>query len=267
MGTADHPVLLLHSSAASGAQWRALAERLGPQRSVQAPDLWGYGSTPAWPGGRGFTLADEAARLEVLFAAAGRPVHLVGHSYGGALALHLARTRPWRVRSLTLFEPVAFHLLRGGDEQDLAALYEIAAVATAVAGALTRGDRAAAAQRFVDYWNGAGCWQALSPPRQEALVDCVPKVTLDFQAVFGEPAALRALATLNLPTLLLHGEHSPAPARRVCRRLQRTLPNARLEPLEGVGHMGPLTHRERVNARIVDWLREVETIEGTAAVC
>src|SRR5262245_10636432 len=109
---AGETVLLLHSSAASGGQWRSLAQRLQTRYRVIAPDLHGYGQSdqaplPAEPG-----LADAAALVEAVLAreAAGR-IHLVGHSYGGAVALRFAADRAERLLSLTLIEPVSFHLL------------------------------------------------------------------------------------------------------------------------------------------------------------
>jgi len=44
------PVVLLHSSGSSNAQWRALAEQPSPRFRVIAPDLYGYGATANWPG-------------------------------------------------------------------------------------------------------------------------------------------------------------------------------------------------------------------------
>ena len=67
-------------------------------------------------------------------------MHLVGHSYGGGLALRIARERPEMVRSLTLVEPSCFHLLRqtGGHEQSL--FREITEIADVVRNAVTTGN-------------------------------------------------------------------------------------------------------------------------------
>src|SRR5215212_8645123 len=81
------PVVLLHSSGASGAQWRALAERLSARYRVIAPDLYGYGGTAGWAGRGTFCLAHEAALVRGLMERLDEPAHLVGHSYGGAVAM------------------------------------------------------------------------------------------------------------------------------------------------------------------------------------
>src|SRR5438045_1111417 len=104
-------VVLLHASASSGAQWRSLTECLQGRCHVLAPDLHGYGQTdprpePALPG-----LGDVAALVDAILGRDTQRIHLVGHSYGGAVALRLASDRPARLLSLTLIEPVAFHLL------------------------------------------------------------------------------------------------------------------------------------------------------------
>src|SRR5436190_3588558 len=154
------PVVLLHCSGSSGAQWRALMAQLDGHYQVAAPDLIGYGATAPWSGGE-FSLAREAAEVRSLIGRLQRPVHLVGHSYGGGVALHIARTRPELLRSLTLVEPSAFHLLRGGDAIDAAAWREITDVAAEARGALGVGDYGGGFGRFVDYWSGPGSWQAM----------------------------------------------------------------------------------------------------------
>src|SRR5688572_31469305 len=162
------PVVLLHCSGSSGAQWRALVALLGGRHHVVTPDLIGYGAAAPWNGRGAFCLAQEAAPVRSILGQLNEPVHLVGHSYGGAVALHIARTRPELVKSLTLIEPSAFHLLRGGDTIDVAALGEITAVAADARAALAVGDYAGGFGRFVDYWSGPGSWAAMQQDKRTA---------------------------------------------------------------------------------------------------
>jgi pimeloyl-ACP methyl ester carboxylesterase len=97
---AGNGVVCLHASASSSAQWRPLMDRLAGRFHTLAADLYGSGQSPAWSGERPLWLADEVALLAPAFAAAGPKFHLVGHSYGGAVALLAALADPARVESL-----------------------------------------------------------------------------------------------------------------------------------------------------------------------
>ena len=94
----------------------------------------------------------------------------------------------------------------------------------------------------------------LKPELQAALTRRLPKVALDFHAVMSDPTPLVAYRRMAVPTLLLRGSESPAPARRVAEILAERLPQARLKTIEGAGHMLPLTHKDAVNAAIAEHL-------------
>jgi len=246
---AGEPVILLHSSASSGAQWRALAQKLSSRYRVLTPDLWGYGGTGACPS-LGFGLAQEAEIVHALLQRAGGSAHLVGHSYGGAVALHVALRHGAALHSLTLIEPVAFHLLRENEATDALAFAEIAAIAARVNRALIDGDLEGGMARFVDYWSGPGEWALVPVAKRAALAARLQKVALDFRAAFEEPTRLQDCWPIYAPTLLVQGSASPLPARRICGQLSRIIAGSRLEVVEGAGHMLPLTHAERVNALV-----------------
>jgi pimeloyl-ACP methyl ester carboxylesterase len=241
--------LLLHSSGSSSAQWRSLIETLRQRYRVLAPDFYGCGRTGAWPQ-ESFALADEAKIACALLRRAGGRAHLIGHSYGGTVALHVARRFGHAVRSLTLIEPVAFHLLRDDDSFNAAAFGEILAVAERLRRAFSDGDSQGGMARFVDYWSGPGAWASIPLAKRPALAACLEKVLLEFQATFEEPTRLQDFWALFMPTLLLQGSASPLPARHITTQLSRVLADVRLEVVQGAGHMLPLTHGERVNALI-----------------
>ena len=258
-------VIALHCSGADAGQWRGLAEALGRGTTLIAPEHFGTEKTGPWPGDGAFTLEKEAERSIQLLDTIPSKVHLVGHSYGGGVALHVAHARPDKIASLSLYEPSAFHLLKTGPFRNGAAFSEIATVAQALGAGVLSGDYDGAMEGFVDYWNGEGAWRAMKPSLREALRHLAPKVALDFTALFDEKMPSDAYRALDMPILILRGGHALYPSRSVVERLLRVLPHARLEVVEGAGHMGPITHAERVNGAIVQHMLAAEPAKAGAA--
>ncbi|MEZ5730385.1 MAG: alpha/beta fold hydrolase [Burkholderiaceae bacterium] len=91
-----------HACMGSSRQWRLLAQRLAPGSRVVAGDLAGMGKSPAWLSDQGLTLDEDLTFWAPVIERAGPRFHLIGHSYGGALALKIAVAMPARIRSLTL---------------------------------------------------------------------------------------------------------------------------------------------------------------------
>ncbi|SAK95601.1 alpha/beta hydrolase [Caballeronia arationis] len=251
-------VIALHCSGSGASQWRKLGEALGSRHAFVAPEHYGCDSTGPWSGERAFTLADEAARTIGIIDASRGKVHLVGHSYGGGVALRAAVERPERIASLTLYEPSAFHLLKTMGAHGAHALAEIIAISKCTADGVNCGDYRGAAASFVDYWGGRGAWEALRPSVQAALTRWAPKAPLDFRALLDERTPASAYAGLRVPALIMRGQHAPVPTRAIAERLPMLLPAARLAIVEGAGHMGPVTHAEVVNATIAQHIVESE---------
>lgn len=245
-------VVLLHSSMSSKSQWSSLQAQLGAAYRCMAVDLQGYGASP-FPADAGddyvHTLAHEVDAVAASIASAlepGEAFHLIGHSFGGACALRMARRMPARVLSLTLFEPVAFHLL----PQQHPARAEIVDVVGRIRASASDTD---ATRVFIDYWNRAGAFDAAPASAQHKMVAQIAKVKLDFQALLGEPASLDDLSMLTMPTLVMAGQRSPASTRLLVEQLGVSLPNASTLALP-TAHMGPITHGDVVNPAIVNFL-------------
>ncbi len=246
-------VVCLHSNASSSGQWRALMELLAPKFHAIAADSYGAGKSPPWPADRRIGLRDEVALLEPAFARAGDPFALVGHSYGGAVALIAAIAHPRRVRALALYEPTLFALVeaQSPSPNDVDGIRNAVTDASA---ALDAGDRARAAECFIDFWMGEGAWARTPEPRKGPIADAVVNIRGWAHCLFREPTPLAAFASLRIPVLLMVGKASPLSSRSVARRLLETLPEVELVELEGLGHMAPVTHADVVNKVIARFL-------------
>ena len=246
-------VLCLHSNASTSSQWRALAGLLADRHRVMAVDGYGAGKSPEWPDDRGLRLADEVELAAPAIALAGERFDLVGHSYGAAVAVKLALMHPCRVRSLILYEPTLFHLVAGADpvSSPAAGVWQAAGDA---AEAVARGDSFAAAERFIDFWMGSGSWAAMPTARQPAVAASMRNVKGWRDVTFADNLGLDELRALEMPVLLMWGQLSPDSATSVVRALQDAFPNVTMAPQPGLGHMGPITHAERINAQIAEFI-------------
>ncbi len=243
------PVVLLHSSACSGQQWRKIAAVLAERHRVCMPDFPGCGDSSPWHGRHARTLDDDAAIVAAIADHLGRPVDLVGHSYGGAVALAAARNHAGCIASLAVIEPVAFSLLADGSEPGC--FSEVETLAHAVWRGAATGDHARAMAGFIDYWNGPGTWDAIGPERRDAFIRAIGPIAQEFCAVLSADLRWSDVAAIAMPTAVIAGLQSPLPARRLADRIAQVLPQAWHSVMSGAGHMLPLSHPEETTALLV----------------
>jgi pimeloyl-ACP methyl ester carboxylesterase len=240
------PVVLLHSSGMSGRQWRRLAKSLVARgMRARVPDLAGHGESPAWPEPTPFTFRFDVERVAQLLGSLGSPGHVVGHSYGGLIALLASLAAPSSVRSLALYDPVAFGVLERPLDADVASDLERVPQTWDVCG------RERWLEAFVDYWGGPGAWPALRDDVRAEFRRVAWVVYQGVTTLLGEETPASAYRDLRVPLLLLTGSQSPIAAQKVVLRLAGSFPRARVVTVPEAGHMGPLTHADFVNETIL----------------
>ncbi|MEE4238878.1 MAG: alpha/beta fold hydrolase [Anderseniella sp.] len=256
-------IIALHCSGADGSQWKKLAAAAGQDIEVITPGLMGSAERPRWTGERKFSLLDEARPIADLIDSLPEPVHLLGHSYGGGVALKVASLRPQRIRSLALYEPSAFSLLHQAGDRHARALDEIEMLASRVGASLCNGSYAEGAGAFVNYWKGEGAWDSLRADVRERLINWLPNASLHFHALIQDGTSLGRYRQMDFPVLLMQGEHARAPSRMIIGLLEGTFPAATAAEIRGAGHMGPVTHADAVNSLTI---RHVELASRPVAV-
>ena len=268
------PVVLLHGSMSSKAQWNSLAQRLAPQYQAIAIDLHGYGDNSSSPRQAAFSVDDEVdfvlSRLDD-FPGRRMPVHLVGHSYGGLVALRLAQRYPARAISLALYEPMVLSLLPRpharmrwitADDPVAVPLHEVGLALTVLAGKRRNYE---AAEACIDFWTGAGSFANLSLPAKARLAAGAAQTALNYQAEVSCPMRLDDVRSIRVPTLLLGGAHSPEVAQRIVRMLSMALPNSKLNWLKA-DHMAPISASDLVNPCVSAFIEAQAARTGDARV-
>jgi len=242
------PILFLHSSGASRRQWARLREPWRDRWRALGLDLWGYGDTPMPPRPAAFRLGREVELARSLLNRVDEPFHIVGHSYGGAVGLRLALDFPDQVLSVSVHEPVLFHLLR--DAKCAEEWAEISRITGEVLRLINQQDLSGGAETFVDYWNGEGTWRGLTAGQQERTAMSARKAPLDFAALFAESDPLTRFGGLAGKALVTVGERTRAPAAKVAALLGSVLGPGSLRIVPGAGHMAPITAPEEIRPLI-----------------
>jgi len=250
-GDGDEAVVFVHASASGIAQWRAYQQALSDRYVTAAVHLHGYGATTPWDRPHRQRLADQAGLVGTVIQAIGRPAHVVGHSFGGAVALETARQFRDDVVSVAVYEPTVFWALR---TEAPACWEEISGVVRAVQTGVASGDLAGAASGFVDYWARDKAWERMSDRRRAAAASAMVSVAHEADALMSPPADPDAwLADVPAPTLVMTAQDSPTPVREVARLLAEH-GRRRLHVMESGGHMMPVTDPDGVLAVLQPFL-------------
>jgi pimeloyl-ACP methyl ester carboxylesterase len=239
-------VVLVHSSVSGARQWRRLMEDLKGQFRACAVNLFGYGETPAWPFGKPQTLDDQARLVESIIPRKAERIHLVGHSFGGAVAMKVAARLGARVGKLVLFEPIPFSLLRQAGRRE--AFDEIMTLRNTVKTRGALGQWAVAAERFADYWGGDGTWQGMPESRRGTFIQSLRPNFFEWDAVIDDATTAEEWASL-LPhsTLLMMDRATVQPVWEIASLLRQACPDWSYMEISAGGHMSPLTHPAVVN--------------------
>ena len=252
--------MLLHGQPGSAADWQQVADRLPATLRVLAVDRPGYG-TSQQPAG-GFEYGARAVLAELDARGIGRAV-LVGHSYGGGVALSVAEQAPDRVEALILLASVGPDCLTGwdwllaapaaGEVCALAAWWLTPWLARARLAAITRRlGRPLTADEHVNWhiWGHAHhdhgpLWRSFLT-EQRALVHELDGLT----------ASLRSVTQ---PTLLIADPDDTLIPVGTTHQLAAALPDARVQLLSQTGHHLPRRGAPQIAAAITDFLAALDS--------
>ncbi len=249
---AGETVVLIHSSVSGNRQWRALVDALKERFRVLAINLFGYGETTPWPDGRLQALSDQAELVLSLCEGGQSPIHIVGHSFGGSVALKAASMLGNRVGRLVLLEPNPFYLLKQCGRTE--AYEESRALRDYVKKFGTTGDWAKVAERFANYWLGDGSWASMPEKRRQAFVASVPPNFHEWDAVMNEETTISAWKMLEPKILVVSALGTRRPIREIVDLFVQACPHWSYAQIPEGGHMAPLTRPELVNPIVKQFL-------------
>ena len=226
-------VVLLHATLSTGRQLAPLARALGAPGDVRvvAPDRRGSGGRRLDPP-REVAVAEHVADLAALLDAEGvdRAI-LVGHSFGGVVALEAAARLPERVAAVVAYEPPY------GPLADAAVRPFFAITARETRDALERDGRAGAARAFLERVAGPGTWDALPDRGRAKLADEGGGAVADAGMAGLDPDGL---GRIGCPVTILTGTASDPFYAPIADALVARITGARRVELPGLRHAAPI---------------------------
>jgi pimeloyl-ACP methyl ester carboxylesterase len=254
-----HQLVLVHGQPGSGADWRQVADRLPPGLGVVALDRPGYGASRLRAGG--FAVNARAVLAELDARGIGRAV-LVGHSYGGGVALSLAQLAPERVEGLVLLASVGPGCLTGWDRLLAAPVAGevcaftawwltpwLARARLAAVAALRR--RPIAADEHVNWHIWGHAHYEHGPLWRSFLTEQ--------RALVGEIGGLTAsLAGVVQPVLLIADPDDTLIPASTTHQLAAALPDAQVQLVSHIGHHLPRRGAPQIAAAIVEFLAALD---------
>jgi pimeloyl-ACP methyl ester carboxylesterase len=250
-------VVLVHGLGGFAESWRHNVPALARVATVFAVDLPGFGLSAKPP--TRYRLADSARALHGFIQAMGlERIAIVGHSLGAAVGLTYALTHPARVERLGLlgalvpgssYRPsVPYRIAATPLLGELLALCGCAPVYRA---AISRCFHAPVAAE-VDYLVRESYTARTSPEAKAAYLATLRDIRRDI--LEHAPDYRRALATLDLPVLLIHGRQDRVVAPVHSREAAEVLPSARVRWIDGCGHFPQIEHADIVNSWLTEFL-------------
>jgi pimeloyl-ACP methyl ester carboxylesterase len=226
------PLVLVHGGFSNHkTNWEFVKPLFDKQFTVYAIARRGRGETDVT---KGHSLEDESMDVVALIESIGKPVFLLGHSYGAQTALAAAAKVPDRVRKLVLYEAPWPRVL--SKEQLLARLEELAQASQWDGFAVTFfRDGLSVPVEELDELRATELWPPIIADAEASLGDLRALSRYDFKA--------ERFRELQVPVLLQIGTESPRDL-YVTDALAAVLPDVRIEELPGQAHEGMTTAPE-----------------------
>jgi pimeloyl-ACP methyl ester carboxylesterase len=247
-------IVLVPGSCSTGAAWRPVIAAWGNRFRCVTTSLPGYGRTAERRTAEDMSIARNAETVESVIRKAGGRVHLVGHSFGGLVALAVALRNRVPLASLAMLEAPAIEVLR---EED--AHYRAFGQMTEAYFADFEDGNPEAIAAMIDFYGGAGTWASWPPRVRAYAIETTPVNIRDWASAYGFPLPAAALREIEIPLLVARGRDSSPAMQRASALLHERTRGSALATIDRAAHFMIATHAGEVASLIA---RHVDRAEA-----
>ena len=248
-------VVLVPGSCSTGAAWRSVVGEWNGQFRCVTTSLLGYGGTSERRTVDDASVIYEAEILESVIRRAGGRVHIVGHSFGGGIALVVALRKRVPLASLTIVDAPVVELLRTMGEHDH--YRSVRTMTKKYFASFEKGDKEAVAT-MIDFFGGTGTFASWPPRLREYAVKTTHVNILDWASAYGFTISPAVLGSINVPTAILCGGKSHPAVQRACELLAECIPGAAFSKIMEVSHFMIGTHPKKIARMVAQYIDKVD---------
>ena len=255
-------IVLVPGSCSTGAAWRPVMAAWDNRFRCVTTSLLGYGGTAERRSARDPSIGHEVDVVEAVIREARGPVHLVGHSFGGLVAIAVALRHRVPLASLTVIEAPAAELLRDNGDQEHYRAFRL--MTDDYFAAFASGNVEAIAT-MIDFYGGAGTFASWPPSVRAYALEKTAVNILDWASAYGFPLSAASLKSIDIPVLVLWGEASHPAVRRANALLGASMRHAVSIAVEAAAHFMIATHADEVGRLIARHVHGVQVPTGRTA--
>ena len=251
------PMIFVHGALSGPSSWEPVRGKIAAKYRF-ITYMQRYYGTDAWKDdGRNFSVSTHADDLlEFIVSLGAGPVHLVGWSYGGAVATSAALNNPSLVRSLVLYEANIASVLPAESPEGSAAREDRTKMVAQAVAANKAGDPVQTIRLMYEavYQLPPGGFDHLPQATKRSVLENARTMPLLFTAPQPPAITCDALKKFNAPTLVVRGEKTHAFYALTTEAIGKCVPGAHHVVLQNVNHDGPARDPAAFSAVIFKFL-------------
>ena len=244
-------ILFIPGSFSTPSAWSAVQKSMPPYYRFISTSLCGYGSTEELRSIDNYGMNNLIDIIKAVADKIGQPVHLVGHSFGGMVALASALSDRFEILSISTFEANPITLI---DTYRHRYLFEETIKIKDEFEAAFKAENKDAARIIIDFWGGNGSFASMPISVQQYCRQTAYNNVLDWYTALSFRAKADDYAKLSMPVLLVRGAHANTQMVQITKTLQACIPNQSSVIISNSAHFLITSHAAECAQVLADFL-------------
>lgn len=247
-------ILFVPGSFSTPAAWQSIQKHLPQRYRFLGTSLCGYGETTETR-----TLCDNSINHEIeilsqITASIQKPVHLVGHSFGGLVCFAAILMGKLKVKSLTTFEANPITLL---EEKNVLQFRKTRKVSEKFERQYFLGEKDAV-KTIIDFWGGRGSFSSMPKVVQEYCRSTGFANVLDWRTALSFKTSSDDFKNWKIPCLIVRGEHANHEMIEITDVLSKSIPDSKISVVTGANHFLISSHPAKCANLLANFLQEID---------